>query len=63
MYYEKCFNGYKKNIKKNFQTFFIVNGKQVTDKATITNHFNNFFTNIGPELANKIHSPINVSLT
>ena len=79
MYYEKYFNEYKTNMKKtwlkindilngnknktSFPDVFTVNGKQVTDKATIANHFNNFFTNTGPEPANKIHNPINVSFT
>ena len=76
IYFEKCFNVYKANMMKTLLTIndivnrnknktslpdvVTVNGKQVTDKATIANHFNNFFTNIRPELANKMHNPINV---
>ena len=31
-----------------------INNKIVTDPMTIANEFNNFFTNIGPDLANRI---------
>ena len=31
-----------------------INNKIVTDPMTIANEFNKFFTNIGPNLANKI---------
>ena len=32
----------------------MINNKLVTDKTEIANQFNDFFINIGPELANKI---------
>ena len=35
---------------------FIVNNSVITDKKSVTNGFNTFFTNIGPTLANKIPS-------
>jgi len=30
--------------------------KIITDKTDIAEHFNNFFTNIGPDLASKVHT-------
>ena len=32
-------------------------GNKITDSKNIANNFNEFFTNIGPKLANKISSP------
>ena len=36
--------------KEHFPDYFIVDGKIVTDKNTIANKFNSFFTNIEPTL-------------
>ena len=41
---------------------FIVKNSVITDKKSVTNGFNTFFTNIGPTLANKIPST-NLSAT
>ena len=41
---------------------FIVNNSVITDKKSVANGFNTFFTNIGPTLANKIPST-NLSAT
>ena len=46
----------KKN-KKEFLLFFKINGTKVTSKVEIAEHFNTFFTNIGPALAANINSP------
>jgi hypothetical protein len=42
--------------KKEFPNHFTVNGKKVINKDEIANKFNDFFVNIGPELASKITS-------
>ena len=42
----------KARIYKDFPKYFITNNGQVTDKADIAEGFNNFFVNIGPDLAN-----------
>ena len=34
--------------------FFKINGQDVSDPTEIANHFCDYFTNIGPNLANKI---------
>ena len=75
LYYESCFNRYKSDIKntwstintilnknkkvKSFPRFFKDNGIEVEDKLLIANRFNNFFTNIGPNLAQQIDTPAN----
>ena len=41
---------------------FILNNSVITDKKSVANRFNTFFTNIGPTLANKIPST-NMSAT
>ena len=41
---------------------FIVNNSVITDKKSVANGFNTFFTNIGPTLANNIPST-NLSAT
>ena len=51
----------KKHGKCQLSNFFKVNGISVTDPKTISNSFNNFFTNIGPTFANKIAAPSNKS--
>ena len=63
-YYSSCFNKYKNDIKKTWQTisgimnrkhtdstypkFFEINGVKIMDKIEIANKFNQYFTNIGP---------------
>ena len=42
--------------KTEFPTKFIKNEETITDKTKIANKFNEFFTGIGPELANKIQT-------
>ena len=69
-YYSSCFNKYKNDIKKTWQTiseimnkkhtdtthqeFFEMNGIKIVDKIDIANKFNQYFTNIGPDLATNI---------
>ena len=73
LYYESCFNRYKSNIRKTWSTindilrktkkkttfpeYFKDDAAVITDKLTIANKFNIFFTNIGPNLASKIVAP------
>ena len=40
---------------------FIINNSVITDKKSVTNGFNTFFTNIGPTLANKIQSSATIT--
>jgi len=72
IFYEKMFTKFKNDIKKTWSTineilsktkkkkkfpeFFMHDENKVYDNLQIANHFNLFFTNIGPELANNIHS-------
>jgi hypothetical protein len=71
-YYSSKFNEYKYNIKHTWQTINSVIGKnskpkspsyfldgtnKISDPGLISNKFNSFFANVGPELASKIHSP------
>ena len=44
---------------KSTNVFFNINGITVSDKTIIAQEFNNFFVNIGPELANSITSTVN----
>ena len=44
----------KTKNKKDFPDFFKINEENVTDKVTIANEFNLFFTGIGPKFANEI---------
>ena len=69
-FYKDKFELYKCNIKQTWKTIklvlnshnsplndtFIINNKSTTDKSVIANKFNEYFVNIGPSLANKIHS-------
>ena len=73
LYYNNCFESCKNDIKatwkniniilnrtkkkKDFPKHFLVNGDSVSDPAEIVNKFNFYFTNIGPELAQKIDPP------
>ena len=70
MYYDKKFKEYSGNIKKTWDTlreiigkhknrinipdFFCQGGKTITGSKNIAEGFNDFFANIGPELANSI---------
>ena len=40
-------------------TRFTINGNPTFDKSVISNSFNNYFTNVGPQLAQKIQGHIN----
>ena len=47
----------KNNSKKNVD-YFIINQNKISDKNIITNHFNNYFSQIGPSMASNIpHIP------
>ena len=72
-YYESCFTRYENDIKKTWMTinellsktkkkkhfpeYFSDNGQLISDKVTIANKFNQFFTCVGPELASQITQP------
>ncbi|KAG1656709.1 hypothetical protein GQR58_023766 [Nymphon striatum] len=76
-YYELTFNKYKhdmkstwksineilhkKKTKKNFTAIIVDGTVSITDKATIANKFNDFFINIGSQLAETIINPPNKS--
>ena len=68
-YYDKVFKENSDNLKKSWRILkeiinkkktasiksrFKINGKITSDKNAISNGFNSFFVNIGPELAKKI---------
>ena len=69
-YYDKLFEQHKSDIKKTWQTIsdiicksntkrktldkIIVDSKVITDKGEICDKFNDFFANIGPQLATQI---------
>lgn len=71
-YFEKKFEECKSNMKSTWrplnevinkrksrnsvQSSFIIDNKEITDPMEITNHFCEFFTNIGPNLAKMIPS-------
>ena len=44
----------KSKSEHKFPTYFDVNNVKIKDNQEIANYFNNFFTNCGPNLANKI---------
>ena len=72
-YYSACFNKFKNNINKtwctikevlgknnyhdSFPKYFQVNGSHICDTMEIANKFNEFFINIGHDLAAKIDTP------
>ena len=76
-YYDKCFKENRNDIKKTWSTInsvlskernskeypkkFIINGSTIENYDVIVNEFNNYFTNIGPRLANSINIPENRS--
>ena len=49
----------RKRKQRNFISHFNYNDKEIYDKQEIAYGFNDFFVNIGPELANKIVIPEN----
>ena len=69
-YYKTCFQNHKHNLKNTWQTIkcilsksdtitkipdkLIVENNILTDQQKIANHFNEYFTNIGPSLASTI---------
>ena len=71
MYYHTIFDKYKNNIKGTWSTiksllnrvrvksefpeYFMIENKLESDKSTISNKFNEFYTNIGPNLAKEIN--------
>ena len=66
-YYKTCFQNHKHNLKNTWQTIkcilsksdtiakfpdkLIVENNILTNQQKIANHFNEYFTNIGPSLA------------
>ena len=73
-YYTKILNRHKKNIKETwnllrnvtgsstantFPNSFVINNKLSSNKNDIVNGLNNFFTNIGPDLAKNISNTSN----
>ena len=44
----------KRNLKQTLPEYFDVNKKQISDTASLADHFNTFFTNIGADLADKL---------
>ena len=44
----------KSQNTRTFPNYFTADANQVSDQFTILNKFNEYFTNIGPELANQI---------
>ena len=76
-YYENSFSKFRSDIKKTWQVikevigknnktndypeFFEINRNKVSDISQIANEFNQFYINIGVELANKISQPENKS--
>ena len=68
-YYDRLFQENKDNLKKSWcilkeiinkkksasiNSVFRINNKIVTDKTSISNGFNSFFVNVGPDLAKNI---------
>ena len=72
-YYHRCFENAKNDMKRQWSTIneilhkqtkktyvldhFVIDGKQITDQKAISNTFNNYFVNIGPNLAANIKLP------
>ncbi len=79
LYYEACFEKYKHDMRKTWQTinevldktrkrktfpeYFKNENEEITDKLEIANRFNSFFVNIGKKLAKKIINPENCYFT
>ena len=47
--------------KKEYPEFFNINNTKIYDKNKIANHFNQFFTNIGHNLAEQISTDSNLN--
>lgn len=45
-------------INKNLPCKFVVNNTEIFEEKQIAKEFNNFFTNVWPELANEIHGAV-----
>jgi len=76
-YYDNFFYNHKNDMKKtwgmintilnrtktksHFPDHFLVNGQQISDKQDVSNAFNDYFTKIGLQLANSVHSPEGIS--
>lgn len=72
-YYQQKFTNFKDNIKKTWMTIkdilnkssskeemskqFMIDGKIISERPLVANHFNRFFINVGPQLADKIDQP------
>jgi len=70
VYYDNCFKKFRDDIKQTWATikeimnknqnvkgtpkYFLLRGFQISDHKSIANEFNNFFVNIGPNLASNI---------
>ena len=48
---------HKKDKKSEFPKYFLENGKMITNSLSISECFNNFFVNVGPNLSKKINQP------
>ena len=55
-YTNKC------NNKKEFPSYFIINGDKIDNKEDIANNFNSFFQNIGPTLSANIPQHKNITI-
>jgi uncharacterized protein YifN (PemK superfamily) len=76
-YFESCFNKFRNDVKKTWNTIksilnkdntkkdfpekFLINGTYTSDAQVIVNKFNEYFTNIGSELYRTIAVPQNKS--
>ena len=45
---------HKSKVHKGFPSYFNINGNKIYNNKEIATHFNNFFINVGPKLANEI---------
>ena len=79
LYYSRILEEQKNNIKgtwrilnqaikgvstpKNIPDVFVDNNTEIKDKKEIANGFNNFFVNVGPNLAKEIQTPSNVKMS
>jgi hypothetical protein len=76
-YYESCFNKFKDDIQKTWNTIkliinknknsqcfpnsFLINGNRISDTCRIADEFNRYFVDIGPNLSDNIITPQNLS--
>ena len=77
LYYHSRFQNFKFDIKKtwntineilnkqkdktNFPNYFLYEGRKITDPKEISNEFNSYYVNVGPQLAENIITPSNQS--